>query len=100
MRRHALPSGSRFLRALINEGGVATVARLREILDENNLGPHDTDLNGAHAQDVPSPGQLGAASVTSPGRNPDNLRDPTVYDYALPQRLVPIFDEALRELQR
>jgi len=101
MLRHALPSGSRFLRALINEGGVATAARLRKILDEDSLGPMTQTLNGAMRKTFRRSGQLGGERhLARPGRNPDNPRDPTVYDYALPQRLVPILDKALRELKR
>ncbi|MQA12579.1 MAG: hypothetical protein GEU98_29485, partial [Pseudonocardiaceae bacterium] len=45
--RQALPTGSRFLRALIDEGGSASAARMRELTGESRLHPMTLTLNHA-----------------------------------------------------
>lgn len=98
--RRAQPTGSTFLRALIDEGGTATAERLRE----------RTGLSLHHATQTLT---TAAAAVLS-GHHPDGRRwrrfvsarthpdQPRgrVYDYQLPEHLVPIFAEALQRLGR
>jgi hypothetical protein len=97
--RKALPSASMFLRALINEGGRATADRLREVTTGHELRAMTLSLN--HAARRLAREQLASRRFLAlPGRNPDDPRNPAVYDYQLPDGLVPIFDEALRRLDR
>jgi hypothetical protein len=98
--RLALPSGSVFLRALINEGGTATAARLKEVIGSDALHYMTLTLNGA-AKKVARTRQLGRhRHLALPRRDPTNPRKEAVYDYELPDHLIPIFDEALRRLDR
>jgi len=99
--RRARPTGHAFLRALIDEGGTATADRLRERTGTEALHRATLTLSSA------------AAAVLSRG-DPDGRRwrhffkarhapdDPLgtgrIYDYHLPDELVPIFDEALKRL--
>jgi hypothetical protein len=48
--RRALPSGSVFLRALIDDGGTATVTRLRDLTGEKSLHHMTLTLNTAAHQ--------------------------------------------------
>ena len=88
-----------FLRALIDEGGRATAQRLRELTTGHELRAMTLSLNTAArrlARDQLAPHRF----LALPGRNPDSPRNPAVHDYQLPADLVPIFDEALRRLDR
>lgn len=96
--RRALPSGSTFLRALIDEGGTATAARLKELTGSNTLQYMQLTLNAAARK---------VYGRRMPGRNlvksrydPEQPRKQVVHDYVLDAELVPIFDEALHRLGR
>ncbi|WP_030429680.1 hypothetical protein [Allokutzneria albata] len=98
--RHALPSGSVFLRALINEGGTATADRLKELTGSRVLHPMLQTLNTA-ARKALGGRRLGQRVRIAHSRSdPKNPRSTSVHDYMLPAELVPIFDEALRRLGR
>ena len=99
--RRALPTGSRLLRALIDEGGQATVIRLHELLQTQRLGPYmqtlttnaaavlrDHHLSGVHRHFV----------FSSP--DPDDSRRGVAHLYAVPRGLIPTLDRALRNLGR
>lgn len=101
--RQALPSGSVFLRALVDEGGTATVARLKDLTGSNALHYMTLTLNTA-ARKLRRPPrgevQLGGERprVARPVTDPDNPRSQTVHSYVLDD--VPVWDEALRRLGR
>lgn len=101
MLRQAQPAGSVFLRALINEGGYATAARLRELTGVDRLNPMTSTLNAA-ARNVFGIRRFpyDDRHLARPGRHPDDPRAAAVYDYTLPEHLVSILDEALRQLGR
>lgn len=99
--RLAQPDGSTFLRALVDEGGHATAARLREITGFARLNPMTQTLNSA-VRRVFDVRRLAFHDrhLARPGNDPDKPRAPSVHDYTLPAHLVPILDEALRQLGR
>jgi hypothetical protein len=101
MLRLAQPAGSKFLRALIDEGGHATAARLRELTGVDRLNPMTGTLNAA-ARNVFGIRRFvyNDRHLARPGRLPEDPRAAAVYDYTLPEHLVPILDEALRQLGR
>ncbi|KOX27100.1 hypothetical protein ADK67_14915 [Saccharothrix sp. NRRL B-16348] len=91
-----------FLRALIEEGGTATVTRLRELTGEKNLRYMTLTLNTA-ARRVLGGRKDGTGErlrVAIPCTDPTQPRSTTVHDYTLPEELVPILDAALRHLGR
>ncbi|MEU4807403.1 hypothetical protein [Actinosynnema sp. NPDC023587] len=98
--RGALPSGSVFLRALVDEGGTATVARLRELTGEKRLHYMTLTLNTS-ARRVLGGRKDGSGErlrVAVPRTDPASPRSQAVYDYTLPEELVPILDAALRRV--
>jgi hypothetical protein len=98
--RLALPTGSVFLRALIDEGGTATAVRLKELTGSTALHYMTLTLNMA-ARKLMDGRHLGSRRhLAHPLRNPTNPRHPAVHSYALPAELVPIFDQALHRLGR
>lgn len=98
--RQALPYGSTFLRALIDEGGTATVAQLRARTASEDLQRMALTLNKSW-QKVSRGQQVEKAPRLSQGRpDPNNPRKQAVYDYVMPVALIPVFDEALRRLGR
>lgn len=99
--REALPKGSTFLRALVDEGGTATAARLKELTNSDALHYMTLTLTSA-ARKVLSNRNFSLAHrhFFRGRRDPSNPSSATVYDYVLPSELVPVFDEALRRLDR
>jgi hypothetical protein len=97
--RHAIPSASTFLRALIDEGGKATVQRLKELTNGAELRYMTLSLNTA-ARKIAGEQLYPQRYLALPGRDPENPRRQAVHDYQLPAQLVPIFDEALGRLGR
>jgi len=97
--RLAQPSGSTFLRALIDEGGTATAERLRELTGADALQYMTLSLNSA-LRKMSGPRRMLGRQLAKPRQNAQNPRHPGVYDYTLPGELVPIFDEALHRLGR
>lgn len=96
--RLALPSGLVFLRALIDEGGTATAARLKDLTGSGTLHRMTQTLNGAAKKAAGRRSLGGYRHLAHPRRDPNNPRKATIYDYELPDDLVPIFDDALRRL--
>jgi hypothetical protein len=94
--RQALPSGSVFLRALVDEGGTATAERLKELTGTDALHYMTLTLNGA-TKKLTGNRRL---RLAQPRHNPQNPRKEAVYEYVLPVDLLPVFDEALRRLGR
>jgi hypothetical protein len=101
MLRQAQPAGSVFLRALVDEGGHATAARLRELTGVDRLNPMTSTLNAA-TRKVFGARRLAYDDrhLARPGKPPEDPRAAAVHDYTLPEQLVPILDEALRQLGR
>lgn len=99
--REALPTGSTFLRALVNEGGTATADRLKELTNSNAL-QHMTRTLSVAARKILSKRQIDIAprDIFRPRRDPNNPRHAKIYDYVMLSELVPVFDEALRRLGR
>jgi hypothetical protein len=97
--RRAIPSASTFLRALINEGGTATVQRLKELTNGAELRYMTLSLNTA-ARKIAGPQLYPQRYLAVPNRDPDNPRRQAVHNYQLPAHLVPIFDQALQRLGR
>lgn len=98
--RLALPPGSVFLRALIDEGGTATVERLKERTGSNALHYMTLTLNHAARKLADGRRLEKHRYLAAPRRDPENPRKHAVHAYELPADLVPIFDEALRRLGR
>jgi hypothetical protein len=99
--RRALPTGSRLLRALIDEGGQATVARLHELLGTQRLGPYMQTLTtnaAAVLRDHHLPSAHRHFVFSSP--DPDDPRRGVAHLYAMPAGLIPVLDQALRNLGR
>jgi hypothetical protein len=99
--RYARPGGLAFARALVDEGGTATAARLREILGVTALNSLTATLNAAVRTAV------GRGRLRYPDRHlakplppPEDPRRKIVHSYALPPDLVPLLDEALTALGR
>ncbi|WP_141974942.1 hypothetical protein [Saccharothrix saharensis] len=100
--RGARPAGSTFLRVLIDQGGTATAARLRELTGQHNL-HHMTLTVNTSARRVLGGRQDGSGErlrVAIPRPDPNAPRSQTVHDYTLPEDLVPILDAALRRIGR
>jgi hypothetical protein len=99
--RYARPGGLAFARALVDEGGTATAARLREILGVTALNSLTATLNAAVRTAV------GRGRLRYPDRHlakplppPEDPRRKNVHSYALPPELVALLDEALTALGR
>jgi len=98
--RLALPAGSTFLRALIDAGGTATVARLKELTNSDQLHYMTLTLNTAARRIAGAHRLERRRYLASPRHDPRDPRKRHVYDYTLPADLVPIFDQALKRLGR
>jgi hypothetical protein len=84
--RQALPSGSAFLRALIDEGGTATVTRLLELIGQPRLNHMTLTLNTAarHVlgdRHTPDGARL---RIAVPRPDPALPRSTRVHDHTLP----------------
>jgi hypothetical protein len=101
MLRLARPAGSVFLRALVDEGGTATAARLRELTGAAHLHPMTQTLN-ASMKKVFGGRRLNYEDrhLAHPNPDPEHPRRAAVYSYSLPPDVVPILDQALRQLGR
>lgn len=97
--RLAKPDASLFVRALVDEGGTATAARLKELTGRDQLHYMTLSLNAA-VKTVGGRQRRFGRQLANPRQDRDNPRHPAVYDYAMPTEAVPIFDEALRRLGR
>lgn len=101
--RRARPAGSVFLRALVDHGGTATAEKLREVTGLESLN-HATRTLTETASAVFSDGDRERRGrywrrFFIARTHPDQPRG-RVYDYCLPDNLVPIFAEALTRLGR
>lgn len=100
--RKATSEGSRFLRALIDEGGTARAERLKDLTGATKLGPMMMSLNTACRYVL---GYLGTSRrqswrLVESRDNPDRQAGLGVYEYTIRQERVPVFDEALQRLGR
>jgi hypothetical protein len=93
MLQIARPAGLVFLRSLVDEGGTATAARLRERTGFTRFDHAHRTLNASMKR---CSVRLTTTTVTSLG--PPSTRPSAVYSYSLPPNIVPILDQALRQL--
>jgi hypothetical protein len=101
MLRTAQPAGSVFLHALVDEGGTATAARLRELTGATHLNPMTQTLNASMKKVFGGPpARLRQPSPRSSRPGPENPSRVAVHSYSLPPDVVPILDAALRQLGR
>lgn len=99
--RYARPGGLAFARALVDEGGTATAARLREVIGVDALHPLTATLNAAVRTAVDRRRlRYQDRHLAKPQPPPDNPRSKTVHSYVFPPELVPILDQALTALGR
>lgn len=99
--RNALPTASTLLRALIEEGGTATAEQLRSRLGIQRLSPMRQTLSTAAARVFSRRGfDRSYRHVVQARPDPNNPRSGGVHEYVLPAPLVPVFDQALRQLNR
>lgn len=99
--RDALPTASSFLRAVIEAGGTATAEQLRTRLGTPRLSPMRQTLGSATARVFSRRGiDRAYRQVVQTRPDPDNPRQGSVHEYVLPAPLVPVFDKALRQLNR
>lgn len=100
--RHAQPSASTLLRALVDEGGSATAARLKELTGQDRLNPMMQTLNGAARRlwIGPLPDDETRLFIAQPRRDPAHPRVDKVHSYELRAEHVALWDEALRRLGR
>lgn len=93
------PKGRAFLRALIDEGGTATADRLRELTGMSGLHHATMTLSNAAAQVLGKehPEGLRWRHFFAARKRPGD-RYGRVYDYNLPDELVPIFAQALTSI--
>jgi hypothetical protein len=101
--RRARPVGSVFVRALVDQGGTATAEKLREMTGLDVLNQATLALTRA-ASAVFSKGDRHRRGryrrhFFAARTHPDQPRG-RVYDYYLPEELVPLFAEALTRLGR
>lgn len=101
--RRARPVGSVFLRALVDQGGTATAEKLREMTGLDALNQATRTLTEA-ARAVFSEGDPHRRGryrrhFFAARTHPDQPRG-RVYDYRLPEELVPLFADALTRLGR
>lgn len=101
--RRARPVGSVFMRALVDQGGTATAERLRELTGLDALNQATLALTRA-ASAVFSEGDRHRRGryrrhFFAARTHPDQPRG-RVYDYHLPEELVPLFADALTRLGR
>ncbi|MEO6082330.1 MAG: acyltransferase [Umezawaea sp.] len=98
--RSAQPSASMFLRALVDEGGTATAARLKALIGGGPLNHMTGTLNTAARKLWKGPQVRGRVFVALAQHDPDTPRSRSVHSYRLRDELVPVWDEALRRLGR
>jgi hypothetical protein len=101
--RRARPVGSVFIRALVDQGGTATAEKLRELTGLDALNQATQTLTKA-ASAVLSEGDRHRRGrywrhFFAARTHPDQPRG-RVYDYHLPDELVPLFADALARLGR
>uniref|UniRef100_UPI003F497037 hypothetical protein n=1 Tax=Actinokineospora sp. CA-119265 TaxID=3239890 RepID=UPI003F497037 len=98
--RGARPTASTFLRALVDEGGTATAARLRELTGTTDLRHATMTLHSSARRVARDLGTGARPQVAVPRPDPDVPQSKIVHDYTLPPGLLPLFDAALHRLGR
>lgn len=101
--RLSKPHAAVFLRALVDEGGKATAARLRELTSLQELNRSSGSVNASARKlwrgfdKAVWPGNRPYAVLAR--RDPKNLSDPRTHSYELPETAVSIWDAALKRYE-
>ena len=98
--RQATPAASALVRVLVDEGGYATVALLRERTGQQRLNPMTHSLNSAARRAAGEQRLGGHRWLALPCGDPARPSQDTTYAYELPAELVPLFSAALQRLGR
>ncbi|MEU2106378.1 hypothetical protein [Nocardia sp. NPDC019255] len=92
--RNLGPAGRRWIRVLVNEGGVATPARIKELTGAKALGGMSTTMRRAmHAttDKLPPPRLIESRSTDDP-------QNPTIVEYRLAEGTLPLLAAALERI--
>lgn len=96
----AKPPASKLVQALVDEGGRATAAQLKNLVGTESLGPLNRTLNTAARHLWRGERLKARLQVATPLRDPDRPSQDIVHSYELAAGTVEIWGRALRRLDR